>query len=243
MTMTTEEQHPFATHPWDTVPFEVYPKLTYDRLLDILFLIPRCLSLDSRIKKIRGADIIEEKKLRLELVSICATLLRRLQGWWQGDYVQEQAALGRDANSFGDPDPVSTSPDPYFPNAFAAASTASYHAGKIVLYTFLTLYDGETYMCQPEIEWHSRRILASCSYMIRNQVPSSGTIMMVYPLKIMWRCCRDPLYTHAAFEILENWGAKKGILGICTQAAPRFEIPIISPSTIGNLIPDNFDGK
>jgi hypothetical protein len=243
MSMATEEQHSFATHPWDTVPFEVYPKMTYDRLFDILFLIPGCVSLDNRIKQTSGAEIIEKERLRLELLSISSTLLKRLQGWWQEDYVEEQAALGADANSFGEPDPFSASSEPYFPNAFAAACTASYHAANIVLYTIFALYDGASYTCEAEIEWHSRRILASCSYMIANRAPSSGTVMMVFPLKIMWRCCHNPQYTRAAFEILEKWGEKKGILGICTQAAPRFEIPIISPSTTRDLIPESFDGE
>jgi hypothetical protein len=236
MTMVTEEQHLFATYPWDTVPFEVNPKIAYDKLLDILLLIPGCLSVVNQIKGIYSLDITEAHELRIKLESSVSTLLRRLQEWWW-EYAEEHASHGRDANSFGEPQSSSTSNEPYYPNAFAAACTASYHAAMIVLYAMHTFCSYEAHTYEAQIEWHSSRILVSCSYMMMNRTSSAGTVMMVFPLKSMCRCSQNQLQKQAAFEILGKWGEKKGIHGICSQAAPFFDVPIISPSTFGSFTP------
>lgn len=234
--MTTEEQHLFATHPWNTVPFEVNPKVAYDKLLDLLLLIPSCLSFLNRTIRTWGLDITKDQDMRLELESLVSSILRRLQEWWQ-EYAEEHASHGRDANSFGEPQPSSVSTEPYYPNSFDAACTAQYHAATMVLCALLTFCSYGTQTYEAQIEWHSSRILASCSYMMMNRTSSAGTIMMVYPLKIMCRCSLNQLQRRTAFEILGRWGQKKGIHGICSQAAPLLDTPIISPSIVESFLP------
>lgn len=236
MTVATEEQHTFALPPWTTVPFGVHPKITYDKLLDILLLIPGCSSIKNRIQRLSSLDKSEEQKLRLELDLSASSLLQRLRNWWQ-EYADEQAKSGRDANSFGKLQPISMSNVPYFPDDFAAACTASYHTANIMLYSLLASCSGEASVHDAQIEWHSSHILESCSYMMANQTSSAGTVMMLFPLKIMWRSARNELQRQAAFEILEMWGRKKGIPAITTQLAPLYDIPIISASTISSHIP------
>ncbi|UKZ74498.1 hypothetical protein TrVFT333_002168 [Trichoderma virens FT-333] len=41
--MAENELHPFASPKWTTIPFEIHPKLIFDKLVDILFAVQRCL--------------------------------------------------------------------------------------------------------------------------------------------------------------------------------------------------------
>jgi hypothetical protein len=233
MTMATEEQHQFALQPWTTVPFAVYPKTAYDKLIDILLLIPGCMSLENQLEHLSDLHSIEDHKLRIQLELSASSLLSRLQDWWK-EYVLEQASLGRDANLFGGPEPFSMLSKPYFPDAFAASCTASYHASIILLYGLLTFCSGEADAYETQIGWHSGQILGSCTYLMANHTSSASTVAMVFPLKIMCRFSRNELQRQAAYEVLSMWGQKKGIKGICMQAAPLHDIPIITTSTIGN---------
>ena len=235
--MATEEKHHFSRQPWTTVPFEVHPKTAYDRLLDILLLIPGCLSLENQIESTSDLHSLEDQKLRLDLELSALSLLGCLQDWWH-EYVREHTGRGRDANLFGGPEPFSMSIEPYFPDAFAATCTALYHASVIILYALLTFCSGEADVYDPQIAWHSGQILGSCTYLMANRFSSASTVMMVFPLKIMCRSSRNELQRQEAYEILELWGQSKGIQGIRTQAAPLYDIPMmITPSTIGSQIP------
>ena len=235
MTMATEEQHHFALPPWTTLPFQVHPKTSYDKLLDILLLIPGCLSLKNQIDLISDIDGFKYQNMRYKLELSASSLLTRLQDWWQ-EYAPDQARPGRYANLFG-PDPFLTPSEPSLPDAFAAACTASYHASVIMIYALRTFCSSKADAYDPQIGWHSGQILRSCAYLIANRSSSAMTVMMVFPLKIMCRFSRNELQRQEAYEILEMWGQKKGIQGICTQAAPFYNIPIITTSTIGGQIP------
>lgn len=232
--MTTEEPHEFALPPWDTVPYEIHPKQSYDKLLDILLLIPGCMSLQNKIRAIIGLNFPEELEMRLELESLSLSYSQRLDHWW-GEYAQEQARLGRNAHKFGD---VQASyilgSGPYYPDAFAAACTASYHAAHIIICTLLEFCSGQTIKYDAKVEYHSNHILASSLYLITNRSPSSGTLMMVFPLKIICRCSHSQQHVQLAFETLERLGHKKGLTGICTQSAPLFKIPLVLAPTMGS---------
>lgn len=219
--MSTGKQHAFATPPWTTVPFELNPKTTFDRLLDILLLIPGCLSFQNEIRHIFTLDTPEGHKLRLELELMVSGLLDRLQDWWQ-EYIEEVAATtGGLLYGLGAMD-AAESERPYFPDAFAAACTATYHAGNIALKAILASTLSHPRGYDSQIGLHANLILASSSYLIANSSSSAGTVMMVFPLKTICHSGRNELQRQSAFELLEMWGGKSGIQGICANAAPLY---------------------
>jgi hypothetical protein len=229
--MTMEEPHVFATHPWTTVPFEVHPKTVYDRIVDILLLIPGCLLLYKQINQVSGLDIMQEHKLRLELELTATSLMQRIRDWWEELVEFTARQTGKDTillYGLGGPKNPSRSNEPYFLDAFTACITASYHTGNIMLYALLSFASSQTHIYDSEIESHASQILLSVEYLIKSSSCTAGTLMMVFPLKIMCHCCQNEFQKQYAFEILEMWGQKKGIDGICTQAAPLYDIPKIS---------------
>lgn len=226
--MTTEKQHIFATYPWSTVPFAIHPKTINDRLIDILLLIPGCLSIYNQITSTSGLDIQHEPTLRLELEFRASSQLECLHDWWQeyADGVAIQS--GKDASllyGLGGETHPSKPNEPYFADAFTAACAASYHAANIILYSMLSFTSSQPYYYGSAIESHTSEILAACSYMIAHGSCSAGTLMMVFPLKIVCHWALEEPARQSAFEFLELWGRMKGVEGICTQAAPLYEIP------------------
>lgn len=192
--------------------------------MDILLLLPSCLALEDQINHITGLDSTAEQNLLLELELLAFSLQKRLDDWWL-EYVDVQSRNGESAGLFGQPQHTSTTREPYFPDASSSATTSSYHAARIILYTILLFCSGEESAYDTEIELHSGLILASCSYMIAKSTSSAGTLMMVFPLKIMCLSSRNKLQKQAAFDILAQWGEKKGTLGICTQASTLYGLP------------------
>jgi hypothetical protein len=238
-TMGTEEQNIFATRPWCTIPFAVHPKTVTDRLVDILLLIPGCLSLYNQINYISGLDIQKEQRIRLQLELEATSQLQDLHAWWEEYTEGEDKQGGKEPSSLyglgGRKDPCGPN-DPYFRDAFTAACTASYHAANVILYSMLSFTSSQPHSYDPFIESHTSYILAAASYLMTNSSYGATTLVMAFPLKIVWRWALVELERQSAYEILQLWGQKKGFSRICTQADPMYEIPTISATrTAGPL--------
>lgn len=227
--------HVFATDPWSTVPFALHPKKVTDKLIDILLLIPGCLSLCNQLYGCSGLNIELGQEMQLELESRASTLLQRLHIWWL-EYIKDIARRsGKEASllyGLGGGKCPSKPKEPYYLDTFTAACTASYHAAKIVLYSMVSFTSSQPQCYDSYIESHTGEVLAAATYVIRNDSSVVGTLMIISPLKIVCRWALDDLERQSALKTLELWGNNKGINGLYTQAFPLYRIPIISARTI-----------
>jgi hypothetical protein len=163
--------------------------------------------------------------IRLKLESEATSQLQGLHTWWQGYIEGEAKQGGKDASLLyglgGAKDPCKPN-DPYFPDAFTAACTASYHAANVILYSILSFTSLQLHSYDCLIELNSSYILAAASYLTTSGSYGAATLVMVFPLKVVWRWALIELERQFAFKTLQLWGQKKGLGRICTQADPKY---------------------
>ncbi|ETS03244.1 hypothetical protein M419DRAFT_75696 [Trichoderma reesei RUT C-30] len=188
--MADNELHAFASPEWTTIPFEIQPKLIFDRLVDILFGIQKCLSIASRLITSKSD---QRDLLKHELALSIQNARLQIRQWRSealsyaprkdGQQYQEASEPVADAQ-------IAASADglhfmlPYSDIASAALVTL-YDAANVIVLRLLCLVSPGAASHNERIQHHSESIL-SAHAMIKPSscsVPGRSSIMLVQQLK------------------------------------------------------------
>ncbi|KAL7813346.1 hypothetical protein V8C26DRAFT_421738 [Trichoderma gracile] len=189
--MADNELHAFASPEWTTIPFEVQPKLIFDRLVDILFGVQRCLSIASRLIASK-AD--QKDLLKHELALSIENTRLQIRQWRsealsyasckEGQPYQEASEPVADAQLATSDSNCRPFMLPYSDIASAALVTL-YDAANVVVLRLLCLVSPGAATHNARIQQHSESIL-SAHVMIKPSscsVPGRSSIMLVQQLK------------------------------------------------------------
>lgn len=227
--MAENELHPFASPEWMTIPFKVHPKLIFDKLVDILFAVERCLSVASRLIT-STADKTQQLKHKLDIL-IQDTRLQihqwRLEGLLyafgkeQEDH-QERLAPIVDAH-------LDSSDPRHFMLPYtdipSAALVTLYDTANIIVLRLLCLVSPAAASYNLRIQHHTRSILSA--HAITNAAPSAvsgrSSIMIVQQLKTVALWSSSPQQRAAAVEILKGQTSQnRGFADISTPSHEYF---------------------
>lgn len=186
--MAENELHPFASPPWTTVPFATHPKVTFDKLVDILFAAQRCLSIANRLIT---CEIDDAHKLKTELRTLIQDAMFQIQQW-HSECVLSQEALKRGEKpvSVSDDD-FTTSSDPRhfllpYTDVPSAALVSLYDAANIILLRLLHLVSPTAASHDARVRQHTQSILSAHDMVTvaPSSVPGRSSIMLVLQLKV-----------------------------------------------------------
>ncbi|KAL7786967.1 hypothetical protein V8C37DRAFT_285548 [Trichoderma ceciliae] len=226
--MAENELHPFASPQWMTIPFQNHPKLIFDRLVDILFAVQRCLSTANRLTTSNAADT---HHLKTELDILIQDARLQIQEWrsecifyvtLKGEQQDQKKAVPTVEGGFA------TSPDPRgfllpYTDVLSAALVSLYDAANVIVYRLLHLVSSTAASYDLRIRQHTQSIL-SAHEMIKatpSSVPSRGSIMMVQQLKIAALWSPSSQQRAVAVNMLQEH-QKGGFAGISAPSREYF---------------------
>lgn len=224
--MAENELHPFASPEWMTIPFKDHPKLIFDKLVDILFAVERCLSVASRLITSK-ADKAHQLKHKLNILIRDARLQIhqwRLEGllyaFGQEQQEQEKPAPILDAHlDASDPRHFML---PYTDIPSAALVTL-YDTANIIVLRLLCLVSPTAASYNSRIQHHTESILSA--HAMTNTAPSAITgrssIMIVQQLKTVALWSPSLQQRAMAVEILEGQTSQNR--GFADISAPSHE--------------------
>ncbi|KAL6790830.1 hypothetical protein J3E68DRAFT_80054 [Trichoderma sp. SZMC 28012] len=224
--MAENELHPFAPPEWMTIPFKDHPKLIFDKLVDILFAVERCLSIASRLITSK-ADKAHQLKHKLNIL-IQDTRLQihqwRLEGLLYA-FRQEQQEQERPAPIL---DAHLDASDPChfllpYTDIPSAALVTLYDTANIIVLRLLCLASPTAASYNSRIQHHTESILSA--HAMTNAAPSAVTgrssIMIVQQLKTVALWSPSPRQRAMAVEILEGQTSQNR--GFSDISAPSHE--------------------
>ncbi|KAL5088943.1 hypothetical protein Trisim1_006090 [Trichoderma cf. simile WF8] len=224
--MAENELHPFASPEWMTIPFKVHPKLIFDKLVDILFAVERCLSVASRLIT-STTDKTHQLKHKLDIL-IQDTRLQihqwRLEGllfaFGQEQQEQERPAPILDAHlDASDPRHFML---PYTDIPSAALITL-YDTANVIVLRLLCLVSPTASSYNSRIQHHTESILSA--HAMTNAAPSAApgrsSIMIVQQLKTVAMWSPSSQQRAVAVEILEGQTSQNR--GFADISAPSHE--------------------
>lgn len=212
-----------ATDIWLTRPFSKYPKSQFDKLVDILTIIPGYLSL---INKERLSDGLASPSTRLYLQSRLLALGAALQEWRKSDQIglclKELTSLSpREIMSDHSSTYARTEGliSPPYLDPFKVEISALYDSGCILVAKALQEISdpclSATY--EDSIISSSASILSSVAYIDYKNAwrNAGGPFRLVHPLKVVAKSSPSAQQTMYALDILSRWGESWGLSGMC----------------------------
>lgn len=221
--MAENRLHPFASPQWTTIPFESHPKLIFDKLVDVLFAVLRCLSTATLLI---ASDVNNARELQEELSKLIQSARLQIHEWRleamfyvslkedQSPSVSEpedDAAASLDPRSFMLP----------YTDIPSAALVSLYDAANLIVLRLLHLVSPTASLYDARIQQHTQSIL-SAHDMISDKSssePGRGSIMMVQQLKIAALWSSSSQQRAPAVNMLQGF-RKGGFAGI---SAPSHE--------------------
>jgi hypothetical protein len=230
VSMTTNQPHPFALQQWLTIPFEKSSKTPIDELIDILLSLPSCLTLGDKISNQGGQELSEiESMLHKNVLD----LISRLDCWRQR-YCSEVIQLDGRRRTFLCPfaerrlDTSDIRPDTpqrrTYDNVPTAAFIAMYDAASLIAFSLLLLVSPPTYQYNHQLQFHAQSVLSADAFIESNcsPAPGGGSLLMVFPLKIVGLWGPLPQQRDYATRRLQNWRQEGESYSVCRFAAPVF---------------------
>ncbi|KAL7916592.1 hypothetical protein GGI35DRAFT_46255 [Trichoderma velutinum] len=225
--MAENELHPFASPEWMTIPFKIHPKLIFDKLVDILFAVERCLSVASRLITSK-ADRKRQLKNKLDIL-VQETRLQMHQ--WRLEGLLYAFGMEQDEHQ-EKPAPVVDSPlDASDPRHFmlpytdipSAALVTLYDTANIIVLRLLCLVSPTAATYNSRIQHHTQSILSAhaMTSAAPGSVPGRSSIMIVQQLKTVALWSPSPQQRATAIEILERQTSQNR--GFADISAPTHE--------------------
>ncbi|KAM6477929.1 hypothetical protein HDV62DRAFT_383010 [Trichoderma sp. SZMC 28011] len=225
--MAENELHPFASPEWMTIPFMVHPKLIFDKLVDILFAIERCLSVASRLIT-SASDKAHQLKHKLDIL-IQDTRLQIHQ--WRLDGLLYAFGKQREERQERPTPILDAHLDASDPRHFmlpytdipSAALVTLYDTANIIVLRLLYLVSPTAASYNSRIQHHTQSILSA--HAMTNAAPSAVTgrssIMIVQQLKTVALWSPSPRQRKLAVQILEGQTSQNR--GFADISAPSHE--------------------
>ena len=203
---------------WRTIPFEYEKPSLFDSLMNILFQIPRCLRLCSRMVDLSAYDLPASEKVKKALELKCLGLIARLDEYWE-TYRHELGPNYRYSWFSGPSDGSGPNPEPKecFRDTYSAYTIAHFDGAKIILSGMLTLISPDLQCYEDLMMTHSASILAAMRYQDGLGALTGGTVLMVFPLRVVVKASPSKPQREEARAALLKWGAERGISGISSQ--------------------------
>ncbi|KAK4070993.1 uncharacterized protein Triagg1_6360 [Trichoderma aggressivum f. europaeum] len=225
--MAENELHPFASQEWMTIPFQVHPKLIFDKLVDILFAVERCLSVASHLIT-STADKVQQLKHKLNILIQDARLQIhqwRLEGLLYASRQDQQEDQGQ-------PTPVANvhldASDPRhfmlpYVDIPSAALVTLYDTANIIVLRLLCLVFPTAASYNSRIQHHTKSILSAhaMTNAASSAVPGRSSIMIVQQLKTVALWSPSPQQRALAVDILEGQTSQNR--GFADISAPSHE--------------------
>ncbi|KAH0548214.1 hypothetical protein GP486_008070 [Trichoglossum hirsutum] len=223
ITVTTEAPSVFASDPWISIPFSLYPKSTLDKLIDILLQLPGCLARRNQMKALKVQNPHESEVIRVELKRRVLSLVSRLDEWLR-QHEEELVEVGSESwqkhSEAGEENQDSLKATvPSSPSVVPINSL--YHAANILAYRLLTVISS-SHLYEWRITSHGNCVVSLAGNQSFNDSGGHGSLLMVFPLKVVCRLTRDEEQRNRAREMLEQLGRERGLDGICRRAAPTY---------------------
>ncbi|PNP44493.1 hypothetical protein THARTR1_11031 [Trichoderma harzianum] len=225
--MAENELHPFASPEWMTIPFKVRPKLIFDKLVDSLFAVERCLSVASRLIT-STADKTHQLKDKLDILIQDARL--QIHQWRLEGLLY---AFGKEQEEHQEkPAPiVDAHLDASDPRSFmlpytdipSAALVTLYDTANIIVLRLLCLVSPTASSYNSRIQHHTESILSAhaMTNAASSAVPGRSSIMIVQQLKTVALWSPSPQQRAVAVEILEGQTSQNR--GFADISAPSHE--------------------
>lgn len=215
--MTTNKPHPLTSKAWMTIPFQMSSKNLWDEIVDILLLLPDCLSLSREFSERQGQEPTgEEDRLRTSVLELIAAL-----DHWFLKYPYAGNALRRPYQD-SDTRKITSHYD------VATALVAVYNAAYVIAYSLLLL------VSPPESHWglNSRRQLYAQAVLSADAhinsscitIPGGGSLLMAFALKILGVWAPLSQQRDYAIRKLQNWDPQSSSNQIRRFAAP---VPVV----------------
>lgn len=203
---------------WRTIPFEYKTPSLFDTLMNILFQIPRCLRLCSRMVDLSAYDLPASEKVKEALELKCLELIAMLDEYWE-TYRHELSPNYRYSWFSGPYDGSLPNPEPKecFRDTYSAYTIAHLDGAKLILSGMLTLISPNEQCYEAPMMTHSASILAAMRYQDGMGALTGGTVLMVFPLRVVVKTSPSKPQREEARAALLKWGAERGISGISSQ--------------------------
>ncbi|KAL7928580.1 hypothetical protein V8C35DRAFT_285148 [Trichoderma chlorosporum] len=242
--MAENELHPFASPQWTTIPFEIHPKLIFDRLVDILFAVERCLSVANRLiasttdkaRKLRHKLDILIQDARLQIHQWRLEALSYSSGKGQQEN-QEKPAPTADAS-------LDASSDPRhfmlpYTDVPSAALVTFYDTANIIVLRLSRLVSSAAASYNRRIQEHAQSILSAHTMVkgVSSSVPGRSSIMIVQQLKTVALWSPSSQQRAMAVEILQGQAVQNR--GFADISAPSHEYF----ANVAARILDSFSGE
>lgn len=186
--------------------------------MNILFQLPSCLRLCSRMVDLSVYERPASEKAKKALGIKCLGLMAKLDEYWKtnrhelGPNYRYSWFSGPYDNSCPNPEPKEC-----FRDNYSAYTIAHFDSAKIILSSMLTLITPNPQCYEELMMTHSASILAAMRYQDRVGVLTGGTVLMVFPLRVVVKASPSMPQREEARAALLKWGAERGISGISSQ--------------------------
>jgi hypothetical protein len=224
--MADNRLHSFASPQWTTIPFENHPKLIFDKLVDILFAVQRCLATANRLI---ASDIDDAHQLQIELGILIQDARLQIQEWRSESMLYVPLKEEQDDQEtplLTNEDDIATSSDPRhfmlpYTDVPSAALISLYDAANIIVLRLLFLVSPTAASYDSRVRQHTQSILSAHEMISAksSSVPGRSSIMMVQQLKIAALWSSSSQQRAVAVNMLQGF-RKGGFAGI---SAPSHE--------------------
>ncbi|OAQ76555.1 Zn(2)-C6 fungal-type DNA-binding domain-containingprotein [Purpureocillium lilacinum] len=173
--------HPFASPEWMTTPFELVPKTFFDELVDLLFLVQKCLARADQLMRNGVNDCTMDKALHSWIHGAMSLQYAWLQRYVSTIQMSERRLPGMPQSTTS----LSTCPehlDITYTTVSAAALISLYHTVNLLLLRLLQ--PQQEYIVR--IQRHAEAILSANDFVLSAPGPSAefGPVMMLLQLKV-----------------------------------------------------------
>jgi hypothetical protein len=211
----------FASEDWCEIPFKLKQKTAWDKILDILLWMPKCLALRTRIKALRDSDPVACEAVCQELASELGNPISRLARWKS---LYGQDILGEyDYNisvNANDPDTGSIPKTRIFSDPQRATTTAFYDVANIWIQQLTQIATGTP--TDHIIKQHAASALAAVDFHQSLGFASGGTFSLIFVLKVLCLVTPCEIQRQEARSALLTWGERRGLGGVCSSGAPLY---------------------
>lgn len=163
-------------------------------------------------------DLPASEKVKEALEVKCLELIAMLDGYWE-TYRHELGPSYRDS-SFSGPYAGSGSKaeaKECFRDTYSAYTIAHFDGAKLILSGMLTLISPNQQCYEDVMMTHSASIIAAMKYQDGMGALTGGTVLMVFPLRVVVKTSPSKPQREEARAALLKWGAERGIGGISSQ--------------------------
>lgn len=163
-------------------------------------------------------DLPASEKAKVVLELKCLELIAMLDKYWE-TYRHELGPNYRYSWFSGPYDGSRPNPEPKecFRDTYSAYTVAHFDSAMLILSGILTLISPNEQCYEASMMTHSASILAAMRYQDGMGALTGGTVLMVFPLRVVVKTSPSKPQREEARAALLKWGAERGISGISSQ--------------------------